>query len=139
MSKFEENVMKLLGEINSRLDKMDEKFAGIDSQFDKVNEKFAGIDSRFDKVDEKFAGIDSRFDKVDEKFVEMNDRFEKLETDIEEIKAENQFIKRAVLETNDGVKTISEDQKSIHEILGEHDVSIRTLRRKSALIEEYEL
>ncbi|SHH79970.1 hypothetical protein SAMN05421807_11427, partial [Virgibacillus chiguensis] len=43
MSKFEENVMKLLGEINSRLDKMDEKFAGIDSQFDKVNEKFAGI------------------------------------------------------------------------------------------------
>ncbi|RFA35976.1 hypothetical protein CAI16_05940 [Virgibacillus dokdonensis] len=111
MSKFEENVMKLLGEINSRLDKMDEKFAGIDS----------------------------RFDKMDEKFVEMNDRFEKLETDLEEIKGENQFIKRAVLDNNELIKTVSEDQKSTYELLGEHDVSIRKFRRKFSLIEEHEL
>lgn len=88
MSKFEENVIKLLGEINSRLDKVDEKFVGIDSRFDK------------------------------------------LEADIDEIKEDNQFIKRAVIETNEDVKTILEDQKSIHEMLGEHEISIRTLRRK---------
>ncbi|MCJ7842996.1 hypothetical protein MUB24_19370 [Lederbergia sp. NSJ-179] len=39
-------------------------------------------------------------------------------------------IKVAVLETKHKVEEIQEDQKSIHELLGEHEVAIRTLRRK---------
>lgn len=44
--------------------------------------------------------------------------------------ADIKFIKQAVIEINLDVKQILEDQKSIHEILGEHEVSIRSLRRK---------
>lgn len=44
--------------------------------------------------------------------------------------ADINFIKQAVIEINQDVKQILEDQKSIHEILGEHEVAIRSLRRK---------
>lgn len=44
--------------------------------------------------------------------------------------ADINFIKQAVIEINQDVKQILEDQKSIQEILGEHEVSIRSLRRK---------
>lgn len=39
------------------------------------------------------------------------------------------LVTQAILEINTDVKKIMEDLKSIHEILGEHDVSIRTIRR----------
>ncbi|MCM3548499.1 hypothetical protein M4D48_07910 [Alkalihalobacillus clausii] len=64
--------------------------------------------------------------------------------DIKELKEGHIMIKQAVLETNQNVKNIetslehlshqvsqlSEDQKSVREILGDHEVAIRTLRRK---------
>lgn len=64
--------------------------------------------------------------------------------DINELKDEQIIIRQAVLETNENVKNIkaslenlseqvsqlSEDQKSVREILGDHEVAIRTLRRK---------
>lgn len=52
-------------------------------------------------------------------------------------KSDIEVVQRAVLEISETVNRIEagqerllEDQKSIHEILGEHEVSIRTLRRK---------
>jgi hypothetical protein len=39
-------------------------------------------------------------------------------------------IKVAVLETREKVGMIQEDQRSIHELLGDHEISIRTLRRR---------
>ncbi|MGN7286512.1 hypothetical protein ACTHP3_16430 [Shouchella rhizosphaerae] len=64
--------------------------------------------------------------------------------DIKELKEDQLIIKQAVLETNrivkniktnienlsDQVSQLSEDQKSVREILGDHEVAIRTLRKK---------
>lgn len=59
-----------------------------------------------------------------------------LESDLKELKGYHPYIKRALLDANrmltvtdQKVEQILEDQKSIHEILGDHEVSIRTLRR----------
>lgn len=64
-------------------------------------------------------------------------RFEKLESELNK-QAEKQeliFNQTAKLteyhsETMERLDSIREDQKSIHEILGGHEVAIRTLRRK---------
>lgn len=70
---------------------------------------------------------------------ELNQRVSSIEAEQKEIKAtmatkkdvaEIPFIKQAVMETNQEIKQVLENQKSTHEILGEHEVSIRTLRRK---------
>lgn len=65
---------------------------------------------------------------------QMNNRFDTIETKMvlseQKITAEITQIKQAVMETNQDVKQVLDDQKSIHEILGEHEVAIRTLRRK---------
>lgn len=82
---------------------------------------------------------------------QVNSRFDKLETEVDSIKSqqwENSQILRALEHKADvhkaemdnlhhqlakiegTVNEIREDQKSIHELLGEHEVAIRTLRRK---------
>ena len=40
------------------------------------------------------------------------------------------YIKQAVMETSEDVKQILDDQKSIYEIIGEHEITIRSLRRR---------
>ena len=42
--------------------------------------------------------------------------------------ADIRLIKPAVIETNQDVKLILDDLKSIHEILGEYEISIRTFK-----------
>ena len=70
---------------------------------------------------------------------QMNNRFDTIETNMSLLERnvatkadviDITQINQAVIETNLNVKQILDDQKSIHEILGEHEVAIRTLRRK---------
>lgn len=113
LSNFEENVLKLLSEMNQRQK---------DFQLE--------VNNRFDDVDKRFAEVDKRFADVNKQFAEVNKRFDKIESDIKEIKEERSFIKRAEMETDESVKFLLENLRSIYEMLGEHEVSIRTLRRK---------
>lgn len=106
LSNFEENVLKLLSEMNQRQK---------DFQLE--------VNNRFDDVDKRFADVNKQF-------AEVNKRFDKIESDIKEIKEERSFIKRAEMETDESVKFLLENLRSIYEMLGEHEVSIRTLRRK---------
>ncbi len=63
---------------------------------------------------------------------ENTERIRLIETNMATKKdvADIPLIMQAVIETSQDVKQIREDQKSIHEVLGEHEISIRSLRRK---------
>ncbi|MCQ1528821.1 hypothetical protein [Lutispora saccharofermentans] len=47
-----------------------------------------------------------------------------------EVNAQLETINKRLDTTNEKIDTIIEDNKSIHGLLGEHEVAIRTLRRK---------
>ncbi|WP_179291363.1 hypothetical protein [Shouchella clausii] len=51
------------------------------------------------------------------------------------LKEEQGMIKPAVMETNKNVKQLLENQKSTYEILSEHDVAIRAIRRRIQKLE----
>ncbi|OEH86214.1 hypothetical protein BHU72_11805 [Desulfuribacillus stibiiarsenatis] len=40
------------------------------------------------------------------------------------------YITQAITETGDNVRLILDDQKSINEIIGEHEIAIRSIRRR---------
>ncbi|GAC41685.1 hypothetical protein [Paenibacillus popilliae] len=60
-----------------------------------------------------------------------NQRLDRMETDMKDMKAEQQLIKRAVMETNESVKrleTIQEQQHRIIEVL-----SVRSIEQEAAI------
>ena len=88
------------------------------------------FEARLDKFEEnliKFDERQERFDERQERFDERQERFEKkLDAVIEQTAQLVEFR----TEVNIKLDNIIEDNKSIHEMLGEHEVSIRTLKRK---------
>lgn len=84
------------------------------------------------------------FQKVVKLLGEMNQRQKEMHSDITEMKQElvhakqeREIIRETVVESVEGLQEvkntlheIKDDQKSIHEIIGEHEVSIRTMRRR---------
>ncbi|MDJ0600522.1 MAG: hypothetical protein QNJ37_16975 [Crocosphaera sp.] len=67
-------IEEILLQINSKLDKIDDRFDNLerkfDSKLDTIDQKF---ESKLDKIDQKF---ESKLDKIDQKFDQLNSKFE---------------------------------------------------------------
>ena len=86
----------------------------------------------------KMTEIDSKMTRMESEIQDLksstNHRFDTIETKMalseQRITTEISEMKQVVEKTNQDVQQILYNQKSIYEILGEHEVSLRTLRRK---------
>ncbi len=115
-----EEFQKLLLEELRSLKEGQRKF---EARLDKFEENLIKFDERQERFDER----QERFDERQERFDERQERFEKkLDAVIEQTAQLVEFR----TEVNIKLDNIIEDNKSIHEMLGEHEVSIRTLKRK---------
>lgn len=81
------------------------------------------VNSRFDKLENVMDALKTQQD-------ENSQILRALEHKAEVSKAELDNIHHQLARIQGSVNEIKEDQKSIHEILGDHEVAIRTLRRK---------
>lgn len=61
--KFEEEVLKLLGELNQWKNTFEKE---VSHQFEHIDERFESVDKRFDRMDKQFQDVDKRFDKLGE-------------------------------------------------------------------------
>ncbi|MBF2057329.1 MAG: hypothetical protein IGQ45_08910 [Cyanobacterium sp. T60_A2020_053] len=69
MSTVTDNDLKELKDLlNSKFDKIDDKFEQINSKFDKIDDKFEQINSKFEQINEK---IDNRYQLLDSKLNDM--------------------------------------------------------------------
>lgn len=100
-----------------------------------VKNRLGGLEKRFDGLETRFDGLEERFDGLEERFNGLETRFQRVENDVKKMKEEQSMIKQAVMETNKNVKQLMEDQKSTYEILSEHDVAIRAIRRRIQKLE----
>ncbi|MBU5442843.1 hypothetical protein [Paenibacillus sp. MSJ-34] len=114
-----------------------EELGGIKTELGGVKEDIKGIKAELGGVKEDIKGIKAELEEVKAEQRKTNERLDRLETkvDRQEVTINAIFEQTANLiefrsEATSKLETIIEDQKSIHEILGEHEVSIRTLRRK---------
>ncbi len=100
-----------------KLNNMDAKISSIEGNLD------ARISSLENSIDTKIAPIVKKLDAVYEQTANLVE----FRT---EVNAQLEIISKRLDVTTEKIDTIIEDNKSIHELLGEHEVSIRTLRRK---------
>lgn len=88
------------------------------------------INSRFDKLEGRFDKLETEVDIIKTQQQENNQILRALEHKAEVHKAEMDNFQHRLAKIEGTLNEIKENQKSIHEILGEHEVAIRTLRRK---------
>lgn len=100
-------------------------------------QKVTGLDKKLTEHDYRFTGIEKTL-------TEYNNRFSGIETEIKDIKTTLTRIEtrqNAIFEQTAGlsefrtemlssVKEIHDNQKSLSEIIGEHEMHIRSLRRR---------
>lgn len=92
-----------------------------------VLEKLENVENRLGNLEEKLEKLEDLEEKF-EKFQEEQIEFKKTVNGIHEQTVELTEFRH---ETNEKLNRIIEDNKSIYEIIGEHEVSIRSLRRIS--------
>ncbi|WP_132102177.1 hypothetical protein [Dehalobacter sp. 12DCB1] len=102
----------------------------ISQRFDGVNQRFDGIDQRFNGIDQQFNGIDQQFDGIDQRLDSMDQRLCKVEHKLDVVVEQTAGLMEFRTETNHKLDKISDDQKSIIQVLGEHEISIRSLQRR---------
>ncbi|QHA01533.1 hypothetical protein [Dehalobacter restrictus] len=102
----------------------------ISQRFDGVDQRFDGIDQRFDGIDQRFVGIDQRLDGIDQRLDSMDQRLGKVEHKLDVVVEQTAGLMEFRTETNHKLDKISDDQKSIIQVLGEHEISIRSLQRR---------
>lgn len=93
-----------------------------------TNEEFQkAVLGKFDVFEDKFEKIEAKLERFEAKLERIGANLERIEAKIDDVEVKNA---NRHLEIESKLNVVIEDNKSIHEILGEHEVSIRTLRRK---------
>lgn len=100
-----------------------------------ILEKTVATEKNVKELAARLGGLEKRFDGLEGRIDGLEKRFQRLENDVNKLKEEQGMIKQAVMETNKNVKQLMEDQKSTYEILSEHDVAIRAIRRRIQKLE----
>ncbi|MCM3379571.1 hypothetical protein MHB73_20355 [Bacillus sp. FSL K6-6483] len=111
------------------------RLGGLEKRFDSLEGRIDGLEKRFDGLEGRIDGLEKRFDGLEERIDGLEKRFQRVENDVNKLKEEQGMIKQAVMETNKNVKQLLENQKSTYEILSEHDVAIRAIRRRIQKLE----
>ncbi|WP_062748365.1 hypothetical protein [Shouchella tritolerans] len=112
-----------------------EKTVATEKSVKELTTRLGGLEKRFDGLEGRIDGLEKRFDGLEGRIDGLETRFQRVENDVNKLKEEQGMIKQAVMETNKNVKQLMEDQKSTYEILSEHDVAIRAIRRRIQKLE----
>ncbi|MDP5256646.1 hypothetical protein CAY60_004010 [Shouchella clausii] len=112
-----------------------EKTVATEKNVKELAARLGGLEKRFDGLEGRIDGLEKRFDGLEERIDGLEKRFQRVENDVNKLKEEQGMIKQAVMETNKNVKQLLENQKSTYEILSEHDVAIRAIRRRIQKLE----
>ncbi|MFD1416053.1 hypothetical protein [Oceanobacillus jeddahense] len=103
--KFEEEVLKLLGELNTRQIKFEKE---VHTQFERVDERFEQVDKRLEQMDERFEQVDKRFEQMDK-------RFDKFEIDLTEVKEKTDLTHQEVISLREDMTTVKDNDRKMKE------------------------
>ena len=106
---FQKLVIEKLINMESKVTSLDIKVSSMDSKVTSLDKKVSLMDSKVTSLDTKLSSIENKLDAVYEQTANLTE---------------------FRTEANAKLDFLIEDSKSIHEILGEHEVSIRSLRRR---------
>lgn len=100
-----------------------QKVTGIETKLTEHDNRFAGIDKKLANHDTRFTGLESEVKDI-------NTTLNRMETRQDAIFEQTAGLSEFRTEMLSAVKEIQDNQKSLCEIIGEHEMHIRSLRRK---------
>lgn len=121
---FQRLVLEKLGNIELELKETKIKLGELDNVVTELNKKATGLDDKVTELDNKISRIDSKVSEIDNNVTT-------LEKITNAIKEQTAILTEFREEANNKLDALIEDNKSIHEIIGDHEISIRTLRRRT--------
>lgn len=128
--KFQEQVLAELKGLKGDLGSLKEGQAKLEGRLTNLEEGQARLEGRLTNLEEGQARLEERQTKLEDRQAKLEERQDRLEKKIDIVYDQTVKLTELYTDFNAKVDHIIEDNKSIHEILGEHEVSIRTLRRK---------
>lgn len=107
-----------------------QELSGIKNDICSLKEGQKRLETGQGKLEARMENLEGRMEKLDVRMEKLEDKQEKFEKKLDAVYEQTAQLIEFRNEVNQKLDNIIEDNKSIHEILGEHEVSIRTLRRK---------
>lgn len=107
-----------------------EELRGIKSDINGLKEGQKSLEEGQKRLEAGQGKLEVRMEKLEARMENLEERQGKFERKLNAVYEQTAQLIEFRSEVNSKLDNIIEDNKSIHEILGEHEVSIRTLRRK---------
>ncbi|MBA1337224.1 MAG: hypothetical protein HPY66_0384 [Firmicutes bacterium] len=92
-----------------------------------VLEELKALKAGQENLEGKIDGLEGKIDTIESKIDNMESKIDAIGNKLDDIESKNA---NRHLEIESRLNALIEDNKSIHEVLGEHEISIRTLRRR---------
>jgi|GEM_PF-1816584 len=107
---------------------MEDMLKQILSKLGSMKNEISSINTRLESLENKVDGLDTKVDSLDVKVDRISEKLD----DLEAKNAENHI---DIINTSNSIKSdtqeLRDNQTSLFEMYGEHEVFIRTLRRKA--------
>lgn len=107
-----------------------EKVGYLDKRLGSVEVKVDSLDKRVSTLESDMAIVKSQLHENTEMLKAIHHRQEKSDAKIESLTLDMAKLHGEWTKTNEKVAQHSEEQKSIKEVLGEHEIAIRSLKRQ---------
>lgn len=102
----------------------------MNHRFDTLETRMSGWETGMTSLETKMTGLKTGMTGVETKMLGLKTGMTSVEKKTDKITAQVAGNAEQLAATNQSLKQILDDQKSIFEVIGEHEVSIRTLRRR---------
>ncbi|WP_141432221.1 hypothetical protein [Bacillus sp. 03113] len=131
-----EKLNTMEAQTNKRFDEIDARFEKIDLRFENIDKRFESMDKRFEKIEFRLDGIENKQLLIKTQLSETNqvvralfNRQEETDAKLDALSMDVQKLHGKAEMHQQTLSNIIENQKSIYEILGDHEVAIRNFRR----------
>ncbi|WP_066187558.1 hypothetical protein [Gracilibacillus timonensis] len=125
-----QKVVKLLGDMNQRQKEMQNDITDMKSDMSRMNGDITNMKN-------DITNMKSDMSKMNGDITNMKSDISEMKEELATAKQEREVIRKTVVQNVENIEElkttvneIKDDQKSFFEIVGEHEVAIRTLRRK---------
>ncbi len=93
-SYLDEKLSALIGYMDARFEKIENRLGHIESRLDKIEARLDGHDIRFDQIDEQLININVRLDGHDVRFIQMDNRFDSMDKRLNSVEDELKVINK---------------------------------------------
>ena len=127
---FQKFVVEKLNSMDSKIDAVEKKVDATEKKVDAVEKKVDATEKKVDATEKKVDATEKKVGTIENKIDVVEKKVDTVVKKLDAVCEQTANLMEFRTEVNAKLDIIVEDNKSIHELLGEHEVSIRTLRRK---------